>query len=51
MYPTVIGEDKLLYYLTADEERACWETEHPNRYRQLSLFDDMNLEMMPTVER
>ncbi len=66
MYPAAIGEDKLLYYLTADEERARWEAEHPNQYRQLSLFDDMlipasnrqnpvpaayhRLEITPTVE-
>lgn len=50
MYPTAIGENKLLYYLSADEKKARWEAEHMNSYRQLSLFDDMKLEMMPTLE-
>ncbi len=50
MYPIAIEEDVLTRCLTADEGKKRWEVEHPGTYRQLSLFDDMNMAMMPTVE-
>lgn len=50
MYPIAIEEDVLTRCLTADEGKKCWEVEHPDSYRQLTLFDDMNMVMMPTVE-
>ena len=50
MYPIAIEEDVLTRCLTADEGKKRWEIEHPQTYRQLSLFDDMHLAMMPTVE-
>ncbi|MBQ8815286.1 MAG: putative DNA modification/repair radical SAM protein [Lachnospiraceae bacterium] len=50
MYPIAIEEDVLTRCLTADEGKKRWEVEHPQTYRQLSLFDDMHLAMMPTVE-
>ena len=36
--------------LTGEDSRSNWEIEHPQTYRQLSLFEDMNMEMPPTVE-
>ncbi len=50
MYPIAIEEDVLTRCLTADEGKKRWEVEHPTTYRQLSLFDDMQMTMMPTVE-
>lgn len=50
MYPIAIEEDVLTRCLTADDGKKRWEIEHPQTYRQLSLFDDMNMTMMPTVE-
>lgn len=50
MYPIRIEEDVLTRCLTADEGKKRWEVEHPATFRQLSLFDDMNMTMMPTVE-
>ena len=50
MYPIAIEEDVLTRCLIADEGKKRWEVEHPGEYRQLSLFDDMQLTMMPTVE-
>lgn len=50
MYPVAIEEDVLTRCLTADERKTRWEVEHPVAYRQLSLFDDMEMTMMPTVE-
>jgi predicted DNA-binding helix-hairpin-helix protein len=50
MYPIAIEEDVLTRCLLADEGKKRWEVEHPGEYRQLSLFDDMQLTMMPTGE-
>ena len=50
MYPIAIEEEVLTRCLTADEGRKRWEVEHPMTYRQLSLFDDMKMTMMPTLE-
>ena len=50
MYPIAIEEEVLTRCLTAEEGKSRWEVEHPDSYRQLSLFDDMNMVMMPTVE-
>ena len=50
MYPIAIEEGVMTRCMTADESKKRWELEHPGDYRQLSLFDDMNMTMMPTVE-
>ena len=50
MYPIAIREDVLTRCLTAEDGRKRWDVEHPAAYRQLSLFDDMQMTMMPTVE-
>lgn len=50
MYSIPIEEDFLTRQLTGEDSRSNWEIEHPQTYRQLSLFEDMNMEMPPTVE-
>ncbi|BFL47490.1 putative DNA modification/repair radical SAM protein [Lactonifactor longoviformis] len=50
MYRIPIQEDFLTRQLTGEDARTNWEIEHPQTYRQLSLFDDMNLTASPTVE-
>ena len=50
MYSIPIEEDFLTRQLTGEDSRSNWEIEHPKTYRQLSLFEDMNMEMPPTVE-
>ena len=49
-YRTPIEENFITRQLTGNEEKALWELEHPQTYRQLSLFDDNFLELPPTVE-
>lgn len=50
MYRIPIEEDFLTRQLTGEDSRFSWELEHPNTYRQLSLFDDLHLAVPPTVE-
>lgn len=50
MYPIPIEEDFLTRQLTGEDSRTTWELGHPGTYRQLSLFDDMNLTVPPTIE-
>ena len=49
-YRTPIEENFITRQLTGSEGKALWELEHPQTYRQLSLFDDNFLEIPPTVE-
>lgn len=50
MYSIPIEENFLTRQLTGEDSRANWEIEHPQTYRQLSLFEDMKMEIPPTVE-
>ena len=50
MYRIPIEEDFLTRQLTGEDARTTWELEHPQTYRQLSLFADMQLSILPTVE-
>lgn len=50
MYPFKIEENFITSHIIGEEKRQVWELEHHNTYRQLSLFDDMNLTVMPTRE-
>ena len=50
MYSIPIEENFLTRQLTGEESKDSWEIEHPDTYRQLSLFEDMKLEVPPTVE-
>lgn len=47
---TAIEENYITRQLTGVESKKNWEIEHPDTYRQLSLFDDMKLNYPPTVE-
>ena len=49
-YRTPIEEDFITRQLTQSEKSSLWDLEHPQTYRQLSLFDDHFLEVPPTVE-
>ena len=50
MYRTKIEEDYITRRLIHDQTRQNWEIEHPQTYRQLSLFDDFHLGGEVTVE-
>ena len=46
MMPGVrLDQDYITSCLVEDERRAAWDIEHKDCYRQLSLFDDMKLEL------
>ena len=46
MMPGVrLDQDYITGCLVGDERRAAWDIEHKDCYRQLSLFDDMKLEL------
>lgn len=47
MYPTRMDEDYITSHLVGDERRAVWDISQRGAYRQLSLFDDMKLNMAP----
>ena len=47
MYPTRLDEDYITSHLVGDERRAVWDISQQGAYRQLSLFDDMKLNMAP----
>ena len=49
-YSIPIEENFIARQLTGTEEKTHWNLEHPQTYRQLSLFDDNFLEASPTVE-
>ena len=50
MYPMSINQDDIVSCLVGTERRQVWDIEHKDAYRQLSLFDDFNLTLMPTAE-
>lgn len=46
MLPGVrLDQDYITGCLVGDERRAAWDIEHKDCYRQLSLFDDMKMDM------
>ncbi|MGN0372586.1 MAG: putative DNA modification/repair radical SAM protein [Enterocloster sp.] len=45
-----LDQDAITSELIGAERRAVWDIEQKNSYRQLSLFDDMHLEMPVTKE-
>ena len=47
MYPTRMDEDYITSHLVGDERRAVWDISQQGAYRQLSLFDDMKLNIAP----
>lgn len=42
MYRIPIEENFITGQLTGEDSRQAWEIEHPQTYRQLSLFDDFH---------
>ena len=50
LYRTPIEEDFITRQLTGEDRKTAWELEHPQTYRQLSLFDDHFLTASPTIE-
>ncbi|MCI8515233.1 MAG: putative DNA modification/repair radical SAM protein [Lachnospiraceae bacterium] len=42
MYPTKIEEDYITRRMLECDRKKNWQIEHPETYRQLSLFDDRN---------
>lgn len=47
MYPTRMDEDYITSHLVGDERRAVWDISQQGAYRQMSLFDDMKLNVAP----
>ncbi len=45
------GIDYITSHLVGDERRAVWDISHQGAYRQLSLFDDMKLNLSPAPDR
>ncbi len=43
MYPVKIEEDYITRHLVGEERRKVWDIESSGTFRQLSLFDDMNV--------
>ncbi|MCH1983826.1 putative DNA modification/repair radical SAM protein [Ruminococcus sp. OA3] len=50
MYRIPIEEKFITRQLTGMDQKANWELAHPPVYRQMSLFEDMNLSYPQTVE-
>ena len=50
MYSIPIEENFITRQLIGQDKKTAWELEHPQTYRQLSLFDDHLLTMPPTPE-
>lgn len=47
LYHIRINEDFITRQLIGEDERAAWDLEHPQTYRQLSLFDDASFTAAP----
>jgi len=50
LHSTPIEENFITRQLTCDDAKKNWSIENPQTYRQLSLFDDMQMTMPPTIE-
>lgn len=50
LYKTKIEENFITNQLISVEHQKNWEIEHQSSFRQLSLFDDMNITIPPTIE-
>ena len=50
MFPVQFDQDSIVANLVGDEHKKVWDIEHKDAYRQLSLFDDFNLNLPPTRE-
>ena len=50
MEGTRLDQDYITSCLVGDERRKAWDIENRDSFRQLTLFDDMHLEMPVTGE-
>lgn len=50
MYPVKIDQDTITRHIIGEENRKVWDIEHKDSYRQISMFDDMKLDVLPTAE-
>ena len=50
MYRIPIEEDFITRQLIGEDAKQNWEIDHPQTYRQLSLFDDFHFQSDTTVE-
>lgn len=50
MYPIRMDEDVITAHLIGEERRKVWDMEQHGVYKQLSLFDDYNLNPAPSEE-
>lgn len=50
MHPVKVEEDFITSHLIGEERRAVWDIGQNGSFRQLSLFDDMKLNVMPEPE-
>jgi len=50
LHSTPIEENFITRQLTSEDSKKNWSIENPQTYRQLSLFDDMQMTMPPTIE-
>lgn len=50
LYRTPIEENFITRQLTGEDRKNVWELEHPQTYKQLSLFDDHFISIPPTLE-
>ena len=50
MYRIPIEEDFITRQLIGEDGKQNWEIDHPQTYRQLSLFDDFNFQSEVTLE-
>lgn len=50
MYRIRVEEDFITRQLIGEDAKQNWEIDHPQSYRQLSLFDDYNFQSEVTVE-
>lgn len=50
MYPVRMEENSITGHLIYDDRKKLFDISHGNEYRQMSLFDDYNVNVPPTVE-
>lgn len=50
MFSTKLDEDYISSHLIGMDKKKVWQMEHNDSYKQLSLFDDMGLTVLPTAE-
>lgn len=50
MYPVTLKEETITSHLVYDDRRKLLELTKGNEYRQMSLFEDYNINMPPTIE-